>query len=293
MPIIATPMDIRLSFSSAKLSVVDDSWKRSFPAWVEERARELEDAPVHAFRPFSQTHLIVVIAFAALCTISIVAARRVRPRSRILAERIFSLACIPLFIANNHELWLNTHQFDVRRSLPLHVCDLAALFVPLALALNWRPARVVLYYFGLLLSSQGFITPDLDEGPAHLQFWGFWLLHAAVVGAAIYDIGARGFRPMWRDLRLAIAIGVIYVIAMVVLDVAIGANYGYVGPTKPELPTVIDMLGPFPWRVFVMSALGIIVTAIATIPWVLVRKRNEQSSYHERKGVDAERGNCA
>jgi hypothetical integral membrane protein (TIGR02206 family) len=223
-------------------------------------------------------HLIVLIAFAAIYAISIIAARRARPRSRILAERIFSLACIPLFIANNHELWLNTDQFSWRTSLPLHVCDLAALFVPLALALNWRPARVVLYYFGLFLSSQGLITPDLDEGPARLQFWGFWLLHLAVVGSAIYDILARGFRPTWRDLRLAILSGVTYVIAMVALDVGIGANYGYVGPTKPELPTVLDLLGPFPRRVFVMSALGILVMTIATIPWELVRKRNERAS---------------
>ena len=220
----------------------------------------------------------MLIAFAALCVISIIAARRARSETRIRAERIFSLACVPLFIANNHELWLNTDRFNPRTSLPLHVCDLAALFVPFALAINWRPARVILYYFGLLLSSQGFITPDLDEGPAHLQFWGFWLLHFAVVGGAIYDIGARGFRPTWRDLRLAISLGVSYVIVMVAIDVGIGANYGYVGPTKPEVPTVLDMLGPFPLRVFVMSALAIVLMTIATIPWEVARRRRERAT---------------
>lgn len=229
------------------------------------------------FRAFSLQHLIVLLAFAAVCAICIVAARRARPQPRIRAERIFSLACIPLFIANNHELWFDTQHFNPRTSLPLHMCDLVALFVPFALALNWRPARVILYYFGLLLSSQGLITPDVDEGPVHFQFWGFWLLHLAVVGGAIYDIGARGFRPTWRDLRFAIALGVSYVIAMVALDVAIGANYGYVGPTKPEIPTVLDMLGPFPLRVFVMSALAIALMTIATIPWEIARKRRSHN----------------
>src|SRR4051812_14387418 len=97
-------------------------------------------------------HLVVVIVFVALCALAIVSARRARADRRILGERVFSALCLVVFVLVNHELWLDRANFDIRTSLPLHVCDLTLPIVPLAIAFHWRPARVVLYYFGLLLS---------------------------------------------------------------------------------------------------------------------------------------------
>jgi hypothetical protein len=44
------------------------------------------------------------------------------------------------------------------KSLPLHICDLTRLLVPVALWTNHRAARAMLYFWGLGLSSQAFIT---------------------------------------------------------------------------------------------------------------------------------------
>jgi hypothetical integral membrane protein (TIGR02206 family) len=226
------------------------------------------------FTPFSAMHALVVVAFAAVTTAAVLLGRRYRfSPGRLLVERFVGCSSLLLFVAINQELWLHTERFEAKRSLPLHVCDLTLLLIPLVLAFNWRPARVILYYFGLGLSTQGFITPDLHEGPAHWPFWSFWLLHFIVVGTAIYDVAARGFRPTWKDLRFAMMVSIGYVAILLPIDAMFGWNYGYVGPSKPEQPSLIDVLGPWPWRVPLMVGMGFVVFTLMTLPWEVVRRR--------------------
>jgi hypothetical integral membrane protein (TIGR02206 family) len=152
------------------------------------------------------------------------------------------------------------------------VCDLAALTAPLALTTSRRLPRALLYFWGLGLSSQGFVTPDLQDGPARVQFWVFWLNHFVVVGSAIYDLAGRGYRPTWRDYRWSVAAGVAYLAIVLPLDVALKLNYGYVGPALPGQPTIVDVLGPWPWRVVVICALTAAFMALIVAPWHLGRR---------------------
>jgi uncharacterized membrane protein YwaF len=62
------------------------------------------------------------------------------------------------------------------------------------------------------------------------------------------------------------------------LNLALDANYGYVGAKTPETPTVIDLVGPFPLRVFIMSALTIVLMTLATVPWILLASKRSDSS---------------
>jgi hypothetical integral membrane protein (TIGR02206 family) len=235
---------------------------------------------LQTFRSFSLLHAIVVLVFAALCIASsVLACRYQQSRWRRRIERAIGWGSLLIFIAVNNEFWLRTDQLRWDRSMPLHVCDLSLLAVPLVLIKSWRPARVVLYYFGLGLSTQGFITPDLDEGPLQWPFWSFWLLHFAVVGTAIYDLAARGFRPTWRDLGLNVLIGLAYLAIVLPLDIAFSWNYGYVGPVKPEKPTMIDVLGSWPDRVFVIAGLAAALMTLMTLPWELVRKAGGQRRF--------------
>jgi uncharacterized membrane protein YwaF len=52
---------------------------------------------------------------------------------------------------------------------------------------------------------------------------------------------------------------------------AFGVNYGYVGNATPEVRTIIDALGSWPWRVVVMAGLVCLVYAAMLVPWDLAR----------------------
>jgi hypothetical integral membrane protein (TIGR02206 family) len=229
------------------------------------------------FRPFSHTHVVVVLVFAALAVILITLGRRWRDTSRgaQLAGGL-AIAGFVVWITING-WWLLPRNFSVAHSLPLHVCDLTCLLAPLVLLWPARWMRAILYFWGLGLSMQGFIQPDLRDGPGRPGFWFFWANHYVVVGFAIYDL-ARGYRPGWRDYAIAVAAAVVYVGIVLPIDVIWGLNYGYLGPTKPGQPTLIDHLGPWPWRVPVMVGMGFTVFALMVLPWEWTRRKTASIS---------------
>ncbi len=224
------------------------------------------------FRPFTTNHAFVVIAFVglviALCSIG----RRVRGTSAEPRLR-FSLGITALVIWGWSQVhWLQPRLFVWSESLGLHVCDLGGLVAAAAFLSNHRWLRSLLYFWGIVLCTQAFVTPIVTEGPDTVRFWLFWLSHAAIVGLAIFDFVAGGFAPTFVDLIVSILITAAYVAAMFVLDFLTGWNYGYVGNVPSDTPTLLDHLGPWPWRVLVQVALGVIGFTLAWIPWEIARR---------------------
>ena len=54
---------------------------------------------------------------------------------------------------------------------------------------------------------------------------------------------------------------------MLPLDIAFGWNYGFVGPDKPEVRTIVDVLGPWPERVAVIVAIVAAAMGLLLLPW--------------------------
>ncbi|HXO22582.1 MAG TPA: TIGR02206 family membrane protein [Thermoanaerobaculia bacterium] len=225
------------------------------------------------FHLYSAAHLLALLGITAATAILIALGRRWRrDDGPSLLEKVLGGGTLAIWLVING-WWLWPSRFNVRHSLPLQMCDLALAAVPVVLLTRWRPARAILYFWGLALSTQGLITPDLTDGPSTLSFWFFWLYHAAVVGTAAYDLAVHRFRPDWRDYGLAVAAGLAYVAILFPLDIALRANYGYLGNRRPAQPTLLDFLGPWPGRVVIIILLAAGVMALLEVPWALARRR--------------------
>jgi hypothetical integral membrane protein (TIGR02206 family) len=170
-------------------------------------------------------------------------------------------------------------------SLPLQICDLAALCSAAALVTRGRFVSAIAYFWGLALSIQGLLQPDLAAAPRSLSFWLFWAHHALIVGAAVYLVAVQGFRPTLGDLRMAVGTALVYVAVVFVIDLLLGVNYGYLGKGQPSQPTLLDWLGPWPWRVLAMVTLGVAVMSLLLLPWV-VHGRGPLSSAGTPRGAD-------
>jgi len=225
-----------------------------------------------AFRPFSITHAGVVATFAVVMSLVVLAGQSVHePRRRARAEQV--AGALVLFVWAAVTAWgLMPGRFDAAESLPLHLCDIAAPIAGLSLLTRARSLSAIVYFWGLGLNSQAFITPLLRAGPAHLVFWTFWGMHFIIVGTAFYDLFVRGFRPAWKDYGLAVAAAAAYLALVLPINVAFGFNYGYIGDSRPDRATVIDLLGPWPWRVIVIATLVCIVMGLLLAPWELGRR---------------------
>jgi hypothetical integral membrane protein (TIGR02206 family) len=217
------------------------------------------------FQAFSALHIMTVVVFGAAMVGACVIGRRCGYETE--RERRFRVTWgwIVLVYQTWYSAWyLMPSRFDWRDSLPLQVCDLAAFVAGLAMVSGARVWRTLLYFWGIGLSTQAFFTPTVQYGIGHLKFWMFWIGHTMIVGSAVYDLVVRGYRPRLRDLGTALAITYSLCLTAFFFDVLMTRqlgypiNYWYIGETKPDAPTILDGLGPWPLRV--AAVMGIVIT---------------------------------
>jgi len=226
------------------------------------------------FAPFTTPHGIAIAWTGAVLMAAIVIGRFVRGTGA--QRRLDGLLAAGAVLVNAFSIgyFATPPRLGWAQSLPLQLCDLACLLAPIALL--WpercRWARTLMYFWGLGLSSQAFITPTLTEGFPSLRYWQFWLLHLVIVGTAMYDVIARGYRPSLKDLRLALGVSCVWFAVVFALNIVLdklgveGANYGYCGDTRPLHPTVIDRLGEWPLRAVGLAVIG---AAVMTFWWAV------------------------
>jgi hypothetical integral membrane protein (TIGR02206 family) len=221
---------------------------------------------VTKFESFGLLHLIAVVALALAIAGLCLTGRNIAGE----AKRRFEMTMVALIAA----FWIGYQIYDnvtqgigLSNSLPLQLCDIVAIIAALEFARPTRNVHALAWFWGVALSSQALFTPDLAGGPATLGFWAFWVYHFFVVGSGIYAATVRGFRPEWRDLRLAIVAGLAYAIPVFLIDMALGLNYGYLGRSNPGQPTLIDLLGPWPLRVVYMVLLATTAMFLFWLPW--------------------------
>lgn len=227
---------------------------------------------VEAFTPFGAFHATVFLAATLLVIGSCALGRRWRGGAKERRLRAGWIAFTLVWQAGAVIWWVAPMEFE-DDVLPLHVCDIAAWVAPIALATQARWVRAWLYFWAIGLSTQAFFTPVVREGLGSAHFWLFWVGHLQIVGSAIYDVAVLGFRPRIRDLAVVVTISLVYGAVVLALDVAFGWNYGYLGASAPDSPTLIDHLGPWPLRLIPLVTLGLAAMALAWLPWALIDRR--------------------
>lgn len=225
----------------------------NLPAWLD------------SFDQFTPMHAVVVFIAASVLVGLCVLARRGRDgnSATVVAKRwgAFIVAWQTLDMA------YYASKLDLQVSLPLHICDLVAWLAGLSLLTGRRQFRTMVYFWGIGLSSQAFVTPTVTVGPAHAKFWLFWVVHSNIVLSGLFDVIARGYRPTWRDLRFASLVTLTYGAVVIPVNMLLKVNYGYIGDSRPGAPTVVDKLGPWPLRVLWVGVIVYSVFTILTLVW--------------------------
>ncbi|HEU4940530.1 MAG TPA: TIGR02206 family membrane protein [Candidatus Eisenbacteria bacterium] len=227
-------------------------------------------------RPFVRYGLEHWIALAVIAAIAVGLVRLLRrePRSeaveRVVRLGLAAFLTVGLLIALIDALPLRG--LDWIDILPLHFCDFAVLVAIVALATKRQAVSELLYFWGLSGTVIAMLMPDVDRGFPDTRCASFFALHGVVaISAAVVAFGV-GVRPKpganWRVFWFTNA----YAAMIAVIDWTAGENFLYLR-AKPSQPSILDVMGPWPWYVLAADALAWLIFRALMIPFEVRARR--------------------
>ncbi len=162
-------------------------------------------------------------------------------------------------------------EYDLKEDLPLYLCRTTALLFPFAIALNWRKALGVFYFWTLAGTLQALLTPDLAEGFPNYFYFRYWALHAGLVICALYSVIVFKLRIGWPDFWRAVIWTQVYIFGVHLLNWIIGSNYSYTMRKPPG--TILDYMGPWPWYILVGEGVMLFLFLAILLPFLIKSRK--------------------
>jgi len=159
--------------------------------------------------------------------------------------------------------------WNVQTTLPLQLCS---LFVFLSAAMLVTRSRMIYeyaYFLGVGGAFQALMTPDSGiYGFPHFRFFEPLIAHGLIISASVYLTVVEGFRPTWKSIpRVALAAN-LYLLLMALVNRLLGSNYLFT-VYKPDVPSLITILAPWPWYLLEFEVLGLVTFLILYLPFAV------------------------
>lgn len=222
----------------------------------------------------SPLHLTFLCAIAAM-TILLV---RFAQRSENTAHRI-RLVC-GLLVLINELIWAGAAIWRGWISfpdyLPLHLSNLIVVITVFA-AFTLRPLLVEFaYYTGVAGGAVAVLTPDLEAIELSFDVIHFFLAHGGVLITMLFLTTAGLARPRAGSVWHAFGALNAYVALIALFNAAFGTNYMYLRE-KPDVPTLLDFFGPWPFYILVAEVFALAMFGFLYLPFSKVRVRKSTS----------------
>ena len=167
--------------------------------------------------------------------------------------------------------------FDVKLHLPIHLCRLANLLIPLVMVKRSYFFYEILYFWGLSGMFQAVLTPDIAAGFPHFQYWRFWFAHHGMILALIYATVVYDMRPTIASVWKAMLAMNIFLIIAIIANLLFDANYFWIcGKPVNELgehvPSLLDYLGPWPWYILAAEVVALAHFLVAFVPFLFLNR---------------------
>jgi hypothetical integral membrane protein (TIGR02206 family) len=216
------------------------------------------------FRLLGPIHLAILVSVPALAAVlSRIDGSMPKNRERLR----FALAAALIL---NTIVWYGYLAFrgwlQFPESLPLELCD-ATLFVTVAALTTLNRLTFDLAWYGALAgTSMALLTPDLWEPFPSFSTVQFFVAHGLVVVAVLYLVWSGRLRPrpgsVWRAMM---GLNVFAAFAGA-FNLFFGTNYMYLR-AKPQNPSLLDLLGPWPWYIAAGELLALTFFLLLYLPF--------------------------
>lgn len=140
-------------------------------------------------------------------------------------------------------------------ALPLHLCDVVSLLLAWALVSGNQRLAEPGYFWSMAATTQGLLTPALYHDWQTPEYYAFFAEHGGAPIAGLVLVFGLGLGPQpgyfvrmlwWSWGYIAVTMG---------LNALLGTNYGFLNG-KPEIPSLLDSMGPWPYYLIPLQIIG-------------------------------------
>ncbi|MBN2442315.1 MAG: TIGR02206 family membrane protein [Spirochaetales bacterium] len=179
-------------------------------------------------------------------------------------------------------IWHAYHgSFSFGEHLPLHLCGLGIILGPIMLIKKNYKLYEYIYFWGFGGAIQALLTPDLVYEFPHFGFLQYFISHSLIIISCVYMTFVVGYRPTWKSIIKVFVVTNIYLVFIIIVNIIttphfmeiltkaapfwdrldelrqISGNYLFIC-RKPANPSLIDLLGPWPWYILSLEGVSIV-----------------------------------
>jgi len=227
------------------------------------------------FQLFGTAHL-VALGVVLLINVLVILIRK-NPSTQLRLTIRYTLAAILVLNETAWHLWnYFTGQWTLQTMLPFHLCSVLVWLSAYMLITKSYAIYEFAYFLGIAGAMQALLTPDAGiYGFPHFRFFQVIVSHGAIVTAAIYMTFVEGYRPYWKSLVRVAVWGNLYMLVIMAVNFSLGSNYLFIA-RKPDTPSLIDLLGPWPWYILAIEGVALVLCLVLYMPYALRDWRSRQ-----------------
>jgi hypothetical integral membrane protein (TIGR02206 family) len=156
--------------------------------------------------------------------------------------------------------------------LPLQLCDAGTFLAAAALWTRGRGLVELLWFWAIAGTVQALLTPDIPEPYPSFVWFQYYVAHGGIVAAALFLVIGLRLTPRPEAALCAAGLTAAYAAAVGAVDVATGGDYLFL--RRPPLhPSLLDVMGPWPWYLVSAAALASVLFALLQVPFWSGRRR--------------------
>ena len=230
-------------------------------------AKDFQGGP---FVIFSISHIIALLSICIFTIIMCIILKKEK-MSKYRKPFRYTVGIILILQELSYSLWhISIGDFHPGLYLPFHLCGAAIISSAIMMFTKNNTLFELVYFWALGGATQALLTPELGiyDFPHYRYFQMFFLSHGLLVSTVFYMTIVEKYRPHLKSFIKVIIITPIYYVVVAGLNVLTDGNYMFIC-RKPDTPSLLDILGPWPWYILSVFGLGFIVFSLLYSPYFI------------------------
>ena len=221
--------------------------------------------------PFDTMNVLLILIGLAFATIPILLAAPLSQQGRHKALKLWVTIIVLLEVSR--QVWaISLGRYDFAEMLPLHLCGMQVILMPIMLKTNKRELRTFVYLTALIgaLAAILFNETILEKYPFwHFQTLQSFIIHGLIMMVPLYDIIWFKFRPSFKELPFSIIFMAYLGVQSFLINLWTGGNYLFVSFAPKNTPLEwIETAVETSLYIPVMSVIVLIIWSLLLLPFM-------------------------